>query len=104
MIGVISKENQHFLNTGGGRNFCFQKSHKKFKKSYRHDSRNDGRNMIGRNKNWTGPSAWMEEFNKKHNPEFFYGNQKKTKEKKTQKKKTSYTESTEHNPVFKVED
>ena len=60
--------------------------------------------MIGRNKNWTGPSEWMEEFNKKHNPEFFYGNQKKTKEKKTQKKKTSYTESTEHNPVFKVED
>ena len=60
--------------------------------------------MIGRNKNWTGPSPWMEEFNKKHNPEFFYGKQKKSKEKKTEKKKTSYSKSTGHNPVFKVSD
>jgi|TARA_R110002124_G_scaffold280966_1_gene454901 hypothetical protein len=60
--------------------------------------------MIGRNKNWTGPSDWINEFNKVHNPEFYYGKQKKTKEKKTSKKKTSYTKSTEHHPVFKVED
>ena len=60
--------------------------------------------MIGRNKNWTGPSDWINEFNKVHNPEFYYGKQKKTKEKKTSKKKTSYTKSTERHPVFKVED
>ena len=101
---MISKENQHFLSIGAARDFCFQKSHKKFKKSYRHDSKNDGRSMIGRNKNWTGPSDWINEFNEKHNPEFFYGNQKKTKEKKTQKKKTSRPESTKRNPVFKVSD
>ena len=96
---MISKENQHFFDTGAARNFCFQKSHKKFKKSYRHGSRNDGRSMIGRNKNWTGPSDWMDEFNKKHNPDYFYGNQKKT-----QKKKTSCPKSVERNPVFKVSD
>ena len=60
--------------------------------------------MIGRNKNWSGPSPWMDEFNKVHNSDYFYGNKKKTKEKKTQKKKTSYTKSTERLPVFKVED
>jgi len=60
--------------------------------------------MIGRNKNWTGPSDWINEFNKVHNPDIFYGKQKKTKEKKTQKKKTSYTKSTERHPVFKVQD
>jgi len=38
--------------------------------------------MIGRNKNWTGPSDWINEFNKVHNPDIFYGKQKKTKEKK----------------------
>ena len=59
--------------------------------------------MIGRNKNWTGPSDWINEFNKVHNPEFFMA-KIKTKEKKTQKKKTSYTKSTERHPVFKVED
>jgi len=59
--------------------------------------------MIGRNKNWTGPSDWIKEFNKKHNPEFFYG-ENKTKAKKTQKKKADYTESTERHPIFKVED
>jgi len=43
--------------------------------------------MIGRNKNWTGPSAWMEEFNKKHNPGFRYAKKKIEKEikKKDQK-------------------
>ena len=60
--------------------------------------------MIGRNKNWSGPSPWMDEFNAKHNPDYFYGNKKKTKEKKTSKKKTSYTKSTKHHPVFKVQD
>ena len=61
--------------------------------------------MIGRNKNWSGPSPWMDEFNQKHNPDYFYGkDKKKTKEKKTSMKKTSRTESTERYPVFKVED
>ena len=69
--------------------------------------------MIGRNKNWSGPSPWMDEFNKVHNPDYYYGknkkkaygkNKKKTKEKKTSKKKASRTESTERYPVFKVED
>ena len=61
--------------------------------------------MIGRSKNWTGPSDWINEFNKVHNPEIFYGkDKKKTKEKKTQKKKTSRTESTERYPIFKVQD
>ena len=59
--------------------------------------------MIGRNKNWTGPSDWMNEFNKIHNPEYFYGKQKKPKRRKA-KKKTSYSKSTERHPVFKVED
>ena len=60
--------------------------------------------MIGRNKNWSGPSPWMDEFNQKHNPDYFYGNKKKTKEKKTQKKKTSRADPTERYPVFKVSD
>ena len=59
--------------------------------------------MIGRNKNWTGPSDWIKEFNKKHNPKISYG-KTKTKEKKTTEKKTNYTKSTEQHPVFKVED
>ena len=60
--------------------------------------------MIGRNKNWSGPSPWMDEFNKVHNPDYFYGKQKKTKEKKTKTKKTSRANSTERYPVFKVQD
>ena len=61
--------------------------------------------MIGRNKNWSGPSPWMDEFNQKHNPDYFYGkDKKKTKEKKTSKKKTSSADSTERYPVFKVQD
>ena len=60
--------------------------------------------MIGRNKNWTGPSAWMDEFNKVHNPDYYYGKQKKTKEKKTKTKKTSRADSTERYPIFKVQD
>ena len=60
--------------------------------------------MIGRNKNWSGPSPWMDEFNKIHNPDYYYGKQKKTKEKKTKTKKTSRADSTERYPVFKVQD
>ena len=60
--------------------------------------------MIGRNKNWSGPSPWMDEFNKIHNPDYYYGKQKKTKEKKTKTKKTSRANSTERYPVFKVQD
>ena len=60
--------------------------------------------MVGRNKNWTGPSAWMDEFNRIHNPDYYYGKQKKTKEKKTKTKKTSRAESTERYPIFKVQD
>ena len=60
--------------------------------------------MIGRNKNWSGPSPWMDEFNKVHNPDYYYGKQKKTKEKKTKTKKTSRANSTERYPVFKVQD
>ena len=56
--------------------------------------------MIGRNKNWTGPSAWMEEFNKKHNPQFY----EELKKKKTKKKEKSCPKSIERNPVFKVSD
>ena len=45
--------------------------------------------MIGRNKNWSGPSPWMDEFNQKHNPDYYYGkDKKKTKEKKTKTKKS----------------
>ena len=57
--------------------------------------------MIGRNKNWTGPSDWIKEFNKVHNPKISYGKEKK-KTKNT--KKTSRPKSTERNPVFKVQD
>ena len=60
--------------------------------------------MIGRNKNWSGPSPWMDEFNKIHNPDYYYGKQKKTKEKKTKTKKTSRADSVERYPVFKVQD
>jgi len=56
--------------------------------------------MIGRSKNWTGPSDFIQEFNKKHNPEY-YG--KNTQKKKTQKKKTDRKrDTTKRYPVFKV--
>jgi len=57
--------------------------------------------MIGRNKNWTGPSDWIKEFNKKHNPGISYDKEKK-KTKNT--KKTSRPKPTERNPIFKVQD
>ena len=44
-------------------------------------------------------------FNRIHNPDYFYGKQKKTKEKKTEKKKkTGSAYATERHPVFKVQD
>ena len=59
--------------------------------------------MIGRNKNWTGPSDFMKEFNKKHNPGFYYGTN--TEEKKTEKKKIDRKRyATKRYPVFKVQD
>ena len=58
--------------------------------------------MIGRNKRWAGPSDFIKEFNKKHNPDY-YG--KNTEEKKTQKKKTNRKrDTTKRYPVFKVQD
>ena len=57
--------------------------------------------MVGRNKNWIGPSDWIKEFNKKHNPGISYGKEKK---KTTRKKKTGPSKSTERNPIFKVQD
>jgi len=59
--------------------------------------------MIGRGKSWIGPSDFIQEFNKKHNPDYYYG--ENTQEKKTEKKKVDrkrYT--TKRYPVFKVQD
>jgi len=59
--------------------------------------------MIGRSKGWEGPSDFIREFNKKHNPGFYYGTY--TKEKKTPKKKTDRKrDTTKRYPVFKVQD
>ena len=57
--------------------------------------------MVGRNRRFEGHSKWMNEFNKIHNPDYYYG---KEKTKTKSKKKTSYSKSTRRNPVFKVED
>ena len=57
--------------------------------------------MIGRNKNWTGPSDWIKEFNKVHNSGISYGKEKK---KTTHKKKAGRSESTQRHPIFKVQD
>jgi hypothetical protein len=43
--------------------------------------------MIGRNKNWSGPSPWMDEFNAKHNPDYFYGKKRKPKRRKPRRRK-----------------
>ena len=44
-------------------------------------------------------------FNRIHNPDYYYGNEKKTQEKKTEKKKkTRGTYSTKRHPVFKISD
>ena len=59
--------------------------------------------MIGRGKSWIGPSDFIQEFNKKHNPDYYYG--KNTQEKKTQKKKkTGRAHTAKRYPVFKVSD
>ena len=62
--------------------------------------------MVGRNKIYNGkavvklqaPSEWMDEFNKVHNPDYYYG------EKKTTKKKTRKRDTVKRHPVFKVSD
>ena len=44
-------------------------------------------------------------FNRIHNPDYYYGKQKKTQEKKTEKKKkVRRTHATKRYPVFKVSD
>ena len=53
--------------------------------------------MIGRGKNWIGPSDFIREFNKKHNPDYYYG--KKTQKKKNDRKRYS----TKRYPVFKMQ-
>ena len=59
--------------------------------------------MIRRKAGWTGPSDFMEEFNKKHNPDYYYG--KNTEKEKTSKKKIgSKRYATKQYPVFKVQD
>jgi hypothetical protein len=59
--------------------------------------------MVGRNRKFEGHSEWMNEFNKIHNQDYYYG--KKTKEKKTQKKKTGRrTYAAKRHTVFKVSD
>ena len=47
---------------------------------------------------------FFDTFNRIHNPDYYYGKQKKTKEKKTKTKKTSRADSVERYPVFKVQD
>jgi hypothetical protein len=50
-----------------------------------------------------GHSDWMNEFNKIHNPDYYYD--KKTKTQETPKKKTSRGRYTaQRHPVFKVSD
>ena len=59
--------------------------------------------MVGRNRRFEGHSEWMNEFNKIHNPDYYYD--KKTQTKKTEKKKTGgRTYATKRHPVFKVSD
>ena len=85
VIGVISKENQHFLNIGGGRNFYFQKPHKSFKKAI-------GVVLEIMEIEMTEEGFW-DKFNRKHNPQFY---------EKIKKKKTSHTNTAKRHPVFKV--
>ncbi len=54
--------------------------------------------MVGRNKTFTGHSDWMNEFNKIHNPDYYYG------KKKTEKKKNHKRNTVKRHPVFKVSD
>ena len=54
--------------------------------------------MVGRNKKFTGHSEWMNEFNKVHNPDYYYGT------KKTEKKKNHKRNTVKRYPIFKVSD
>ena len=57
--------------------------------------------MVARNRKFEGHSEWMDEFNKVHNPDYYYG--KKTKKKKTPSKKTGGRGyAAKQHPVFKV--
>ena len=59
--------------------------------------------MVGRKGNFIGHSEWMNEFNKVHNPDYYYD--KKTQKKKTSRKKTGGGRSTtKQHTVFKVSD
>jgi hypothetical protein len=59
--------------------------------------------MVARNRKFEGHSEWMDEFNKIHNPDYYYG--KKTQKKKTKKeKKTRKRDTVKRYPVFKVQD
>ena len=54
--------------------------------------------MVGRNRKFEGHSEWMNEFNKIHNPDYYYGKEKK----KTQsKKKTSIPSQPDEIPYSK---
>ena len=55
--------------------------------------------MVIKNK-MTEKEFW-DKFNKKHNPAYYYGKEKK---KTKDKKKTSRPKSIERNPIFKVQD
>ena len=60
--------------------------------------------MVARNRKFEGHSEWMDEFNKVHNPDYYYGRQK-TKKTETEKKKTDRKRYTvKRYPVFKVQD
>ena len=57
--------------------------------------------MIGRNKNWIGPSDWIKEFNKKHNPGISE-DEKKTNQKKIQKKNNKQKNNPSKFKIFRV--
>ena len=46
--------------------------------------------MIGRNKNWSGQSDWIKEFNKVHNVDLNNGQKNKKEIKKKNKKQKNY--------------
>ena len=57
--------------------------------------------MVARNRKFEGHSEWMDEFNKIHNPDYYYG--KKTQKKKTPSKKTGRRGyAAKQHTVFKV--
>ena len=57
--------------------------------------------MVARNRKFEGHSEWMDEFNKIHNPDYYYG--KKTQKKKASSKKTGGRGyAAKQHPVFKV--